>query len=101
MPKQLFFKLLIGFWLICVLIAGTIVALPAIIEQQLDPEHQQSAIHQQFASRLAKSPDLKIAIIKIQQHIAMTRPMSLQRKIGRQHKIGRRKSLFVVDRIRR
>lgn len=91
MPKQLFFKILIGFWLITVLIAGTIVALPAIIEYQKTPGTEQLTRHQALANRLAESSNLQTALTKAQHRFRLKQPRT------RHSKSGRQPALFIVD----
>ena len=69
MPNKLFFKLLIGFWLICVLIAGAIVALPKIIELQRDPAQKLLVKHQLLAKQLANASNLDMAIKQVRRAI--------------------------------
>ena len=59
MPGRLFIKLLLGFWLITVMIAGTILALPWMLQQQqeLAIPHQVHKFHQRLADELAASQD--------------------------------------------
>ena len=64
MPS-LFLKILIGFWLICVLIAGTIVALPVLIEQQRAPNQQQLDRYKNVANHLSHSRNLIKTLAKI------------------------------------
>jgi len=91
MPKQLFIKLLFGFWLICVLIAGAIIALPVIIEQKFDPKQQLVNIHQQFAQQLSNAPNLA------RELRVLERTKAVSDKRNRQHSKGRRNALFVIN----
>lgn len=92
MPKQLFLKILLGFWLITVLIAGTIVALPAIIEssRQLSPE--QAKLHQRIVNTIQKAATLQEGL-KIAEHaLSKVRVPAFMKK-----KRGRFKRIYVID----
>lgn len=92
MPKQLFLKILFGFWLVTVLIAGTIVALPALIEstRQLSPE--QAKHHQKLIKLIESAPTLNEGV-QAAQRILNAQRLSKHLKKKR----GRFKHLFIVD----
>ena len=83
MPNKLFFKLLIGFWLICVLIAGAIVALPKIIELQRDPAQKLLVKHQLLAKQLANASNLDMAIKQVRRAIKNNQKPFSRKKNGR------------------
>ena len=91
MPKQLFFKLLLGFWLICVLIAGAVIALPVIIDQKVDFKKQLIRTHQQFAQRLSNSTDLA------RQLRRLTRTKQISMPNPRQHDKRQHRALFITS----
>jgi len=94
MPKKLFVKILLGFWLITVLIAGTIVALPAIIDASGQRSPEQARHHQRLIELIQSAPTLKQGISNA-QNMLDSLPMPGEGK-GRK-KRRRFKNLYVVD----
>lgn len=93
MPKQLFLKILLGFWLLTVLIAGTIVALPALIESTRELSPEQEKHHQNLINLIQTAPTLNQGINAAQRVLnTMRMPKAIKKK-----KRGRFKHLFVID----
>jgi len=91
MPKRLFVKLLLGFWLITVLIAGTIVALPALIESTQTIAPIQLERHHRVVELLANSPSLAKGITRAQRLFGPREVPTFK------HRGGRFNNVFVVD----
>jgi len=92
MPKRLFIKILLGFWLITVLIAGTIVALPALLESSGQRSPEQARHHQRLIDLMEMAPTVEGGI-KSAKKMLSTLPMPG----GKNNKHKRMKHLFVVD----
>lgn len=90
MPK-LFFKILIGFWFICVLIAGTIVALPVLIEHQRAPNFQQLDHYKKIANHLSNAENLTTLLAKMNRESGKFQPKKLAVMNHRHNRI------FVID----
>lgn len=100
MRSRLFWKLFLGFWLICVLIVGLFLTLPWILkhQQQLQVPPGIVAQHQKIASELSTTRDLLRRYNKINRqgrslHHYAPKPMKKRDNLP---PIGRR-SIFVLD----
>lgn len=93
MPKQLFIKILLGFWFVTVLIAGTIVALPALVEssRKLSPEHAE--FHQKITHIIQRASTLEQGIAKAKKKLSKLQRFPHIRKKKR----GRFNPLYIVD----
>ncbi|MDP2561048.1 ATP-binding protein [Psychrobium sp. 1_MG-2023] len=93
MPKQLFLKIVIGFWLITLLLTGMILSLPSLFEASRNLAPEQLKHHHKFVQILQSSEQLSDGIKQVQHAINSHRSHYYQYKKKRR----RMANVFVVD----
>lgn len=93
MPKQLFFKIFFGFWLVAVAQTATIIAIPSMLASSERIEPQQLKHHLVIVDMLSTSKDLTKAIKRAQRKIRP--PHHLRKKLI--NKRGRLANVFIVN----
>ena len=93
MPKQLFLKIFVGFWLITVAQMATIIAIPYILESSDNVNPEQLKHHHEIVNFLSQSKNLAKSVRKVQQKIRPPRYIR-DRLIDKR---GRLANIFVVN----
>jgi len=92
MPKQLFLKIFISFWLVTVAQMATIIAIPSMLAstEALDPEQVKQ--HKKITVYLAKSTDIKKSLHKLRHKIRT--PPGFRKKL--EDRNGKLQNIYVI-----
>ena len=93
MPKQLFLKIFISFWLVTVAQMATIIAIPSMIASPEALNPQQRKHHRNITAYLAKAPNLKKAINKVKHKIRT--PRSFVKTL--EDRSGKLQNIYIID----
>lgn len=93
MPKQLFLKIFISFWLVTVAQMATIIAIPSMLASPEALAPQQKKHHKNIINYLTKAPDLKKAINKVRNKIRT--PRNFIKKL--EDRNGKLNNIYIID----